>query len=170
MSQRMSQGMNGKAQPLTALLPASLAVALAMPVLPWPEMLALVMPVWLMLVAMYWNLETGRLNHLGVAFVLGLTLDLLQGGALGQYALVMVVLVFMLNQYRNRLRFFPPWQQAAVVLVALLLERLAVALWWLYLEGLWPPALWWLAALTGAALWPWLFLLLDRLRLRRRRR
>ena len=162
--------MSSRLQPMTALLPASVLVAMLWPLLPWPERVAWVTPLWLMLVTMYWNLETGRLRHLGVAFLLGLTFDVLHGGSLGHYALVMVVLVFALNQYRNRLRFFPPWQQASLVFVVLSLERLASAFWWVFLDGIWPPALWWMAALTGAALWPWLFLLLDRLRFRGRRR
>lgn len=162
--------MSSRQQPLTLLMPLSVAVALAFPLLPWPEMVAQIMPMWLILVVAYWNLETGRLRSLGLAFVLGLSVDVLQGGMLGQYALLMVFAVFFLNQYRNRLRFFPPWQQAVVVGLVLAVERLVVAVMAFQRVQEWPPNLWWLAALTGAALWPWLFLVLDRLRWRSRRR
>jgi len=36
-------------------------------------------------------------------------------------------------------------------------------------EG-WPPASFWIAPLVGAVLWPWIFLLLDDVRLRLRAR
>lgn len=54
--------------------------------------------------------------------------------------------------------------------MALLFNDRIVQLWVIGLSGdQWPSWEWWLAPVIGMLLWPWLFLLLDRIRLRDRR-
>lgn len=150
--------------PLSRVLTLSLIAALVLTVMPLPDALAPARPYWVALVMVYWNLEAGRLRHLGQAFVLGLLLDLLTGALLGQHALSLVIIGYLTERFRNRIRFFPPWQQAAVVMALLFNDRI-VQLWIIGLtDDAWPPLLWWLAPVVGLLLWPWLFLLLDRMR------
>lgn len=150
------------------LMNLTLFLALALTLMPLPELLQPLRPYWVALVVIYWNLETGRLRHLGQAFLIGLALDLATGTLLGQHALGLVILVFLLERFRSRIRFFPPWQQAAAIAALLLNERI-IQLWIIMLIGNdWPPLGWWLAPLVGVVLWPWLFLLLDALRQRQR--
>ena len=95
-------------------------------------------------------------------------LDVLTGTLLGRHALRLVVLNFLVGRFRNRIRFVPPWQQALAVGALLLNDRI-VHLWIVgLLERTWPGWAFWLPPLVGVALWPWLFLLLDALRSRRR--
>ena len=151
------------------LLWISLALAFALTLMPLPVALEPMRPYWVALVLIYWNIEAGSLRHLGQAFAIGLTLDLMTGTLLGQHALGLVILVFLLERFRARIRFFPPWQQAAAILALLLNERV-IQLWIIMLmDNAWPPWTWWLAPLFGVLCWPWLFLLLDALRQRRRR-
>lgn len=150
------------------LLWLSLALAFALTLMPLPMSFEPMRPYWVALVVIYWNLEAGSLRHLGQAFLLGLALDLATGTLLGQHALGLVILVFLLERFRARIRFFPPWQQAAAILALLLNERV-IQLWIIMLmDNAWPPWTWWLAPLLGVLCWPWLFLLLDALRQRRR--
>ena len=118
----------------------------------------------------YWLLEAPDHVGLGVAFLCGLVADVVAGTLLGEQALRLVVLAFLVQRFRARLRFFPLWQQATAVFALLLNDRLiAVAIHLVAGDGL-PPWLVWLAPVLGFALWPWLFLLLDGLRLRLRDR
>jgi len=150
------------------LLVSSLVIAIVLTVLPLPPVLAPFRPYWVALVVIYWNLEAGRLRQLGQAFALGILLDLLTGTLLGQHAIGLVVLVFLLERFRARIRFFPPWQQAAAIFALLLNDRI-IHLWVIALEGnRWPSWQWWLAPAVAVLLWPWLFLLLDALRRRQR--
>lgn len=159
--------MSGR-EPSALLLGVSLALAFALTLMPLPAGIESMRPYWVALVLIYWNLEAGSLRLLGQAFLLGLALDLTTGTLLGQHALGLVVLVFLLERFRARIRFFPPWQQAAAILALLLNERV-IQLWVIALAGnAWPPWTWWLAPLVGVILWPWLFLLLDALRQRQR--
>ncbi len=150
------------------LLVFSLAAALLLTLMPMPEALQAARPHWLVLVIIYWNLEGGRMRTLGSCFLLGLLLDLMSGTLLGQHALALVILAYLLERFRARIRFFPPWQQAAAVLALLVNDRI-IHLWVVGLAGEgWPHWSWWLSPLISVVLWPWLFLLLDAMRRRQR--
>jgi rod shape-determining protein MreD len=142
----------------------SLAVAMLLTVFPLPGTLEVLRPYWVALVLIYWCLETQDLVSLGLAFLAGVLLDLLTGSLLGLHALSLVVIVYLVLRFRARIRFFPPWQQAASVLALLVNDRIIV-LWIMSLRGEPLPGLgFWAAPLVATALWPWLFLLLDRYR------
>lgn len=146
----------------------TIAAAVLLTVVPLPDAAAPWRPYWVALVMIYWHLETGNLRSLGGAFTIGILLDLTTGTLLGQHALGLVIINFLVGRFRNRLRFFPPWQQALAV-GALLVNDRVVQLWIVgLLERGWPDWSWWLPPVTGMLLWPWLFLILDALRSRRR--
>lgn len=149
---------------------ASLAVAVFLQLLPLPDALAPLRPWWPALVLLYWVLEAPERAGLATAFFTGLAADILSGAMLGDQALRLVVIVFLAQRFRARLRFFPMVQQAAALLLLLLNDSL---LRWLIraFAGLpLPPPLAWLAPLVGAVMWPFVFLLLDSLRARLRAR
>ena len=147
---------------------ASVAVALLLTLLPVPTWLAVMKPMSLALVLAYFALEAPEVAGLGHAFVLGLVADVFYGGLLGEHALRMVILVYLTLRFRHRLRFFPVWQQAGAIFALLLNDRV-LDLWIRLMSGSsWPPLLFWLTPIVGMTVWPWLFLLLDGLRLRRR--
>ena len=144
--------------------------AILLTLLPLPEALALFKPYWVALVVIYWALETHDMIGLGLAFLTGIVLDTLSGSLMGLHALSLVVMVFLVQRFRSRLRFFPPWQQALSVFGLLVNDRI-ILIWITMLLGE-PMPIWkyWLPPLVGLALWPWLFLLLDRMRARMRKR
>ncbi|MDT8448746.1 MAG: rod shape-determining protein MreD [Wenzhouxiangellaceae bacterium] len=150
-------------------LPAlTLILATTLTLLPMADFIAPWRPHWVALVMIYWHLESGRLHGLGPAFALGIVLDLATGTLLGQHALGLVIINFLVARFRYRIRFFPPWQQVLAVGALLFNERI-VQLWIIgLLERGWPDWSWWLPPVTGMLLWPWMFLLLDSLRWRRR--
>jgi rod shape-determining protein MreD len=152
-----------------SLILLTIVAALLLMMLPLPEFLAPFKPYWLALVVIYWVLETRRMVSLGLAFLIGLALDVSSGSLLGLHALSLVVMVFLVQRFRFRLRFFPPWQQALSVLGLLVNDRI-ILIWISVLLGEPLPTMeYWLPPLIGMAVWPWLFLLLDRLRARVRR-
>lgn len=152
------------------LIYGSLFVGLLVLVVPLPTGVDFARPYLLAMLLVYWLLEAPDHVGLGVAFIAGICADVVSGSLLGEQALRLVVLAFLVQRFRARLRFFPLWQQAGAVFALLLNDRLvATAIHLVAGDGL--PA-WgsWLAPLVGFALWPWQFLLLDGLRLRLRER
>lgn len=142
----------------------TVAAAMLLTLLPLPTALDALRPYWVALVLIYWCLESHDLVTLGLAFFLGLVLDLLTGSLLGLHALSLIVMVYLVTRFRARLRFFPPWQQALAVLALLVNDRI-ILLWIISLRGEpLPPIEFWAPPVVGTAIWPWLFLLLDRYR------
>lgn len=153
-----------------ALFPASLVIALLLGLLPIPPDLAGLKPFWLALVICYWLLEAPERVGLGVAFAVGLAADLIHGTLLGEHALRLCMLAFIVLRFRPRLRFFTLWQQALAVCAMLLNDRIVVLMIRGFSGEALPPLSFWVSPLVGFALWPWLFLALDGLRLRARQR
>ena len=151
------------------ILPVSIVLALLLGLLPLPGALQPLRPYWLALVLAYWVIEAPESAGLGFAFIVGLVADLMFGGLLGEQALRLVIMTFILQRFRARLRFFPLSQQALAIGVLLLNDRVVAGAVRLTLgEPALPWNYWW-APLLGMLLWPPLFLLLDALRLGRRK-
>ena len=146
----------------------TLVFALLSMLVPLPATLEPLKPYWPALLLIYWALESEDRVSLGLAFVVGLIADLLVGVVLGEQALRLCALVFIVLHFRSRLRFFPMWQQTLAVLALLLNDRFLLLIVRMLAGGSLPPVSWWLSPLVGAALWPFLFLLLDDLRTRAR--
>ena len=153
-----------------SLIFLTIMAAILLSLLPLPEVLSPFKPYWVALVVIYWTLETHEMIGMGLAFLIGIVLDTLSGSLMGMHALSLVIMVFLVQRFRSRLRFFPPWQQALSVLGLLVNDRI-ILIWITVLLGE-PMPTWkyWLAPLAGMVIWPWLFLLLDRLRARMRQR
>jgi rod shape-determining protein MreD len=137
--------------------------------MPLPGWLAAFKPFWLALVLAYWVLEAPEHVGLGVAFVLGVAADLIFGTLLGEYALRLVVLSFIVQRFRPRLRFFPIGQQSLAVFALLLNDRIVAAAIRVFLgEGL-PPLAFWYSPISGLLLWPFLVIFMELARQRGRR-
>lgn len=151
------------------ILPVSIVLALLLGLLPLPPLLQPLRPYWLALVLAYWVIEAPESAGLGFAFTVGLVADLMFGGLLGEQALRLVIMTFIFQRFRARLRFFPLSQQALAIGVLLLNDRVVAAAVHLALgEPALPWNYWW-APLLGMLLWPPLFLLLDAIRLGKRK-
>ena len=150
------------------VLPVSLLLALLLGLVPLPALVQPLRPYWLALVLAYWLLEEPERIGLGVAFLLGLVADLAFGGLLGEQALRLVVMAFILDRFRARMRFFPLSQQALVVGVLLLNDRVVTAAIHVVMGAPQLPWMYWCAPVLGMLLWAPLHFVLDALRLRRK--
>ena len=149
-------------------MPASVLVALLLGILPLPESLQALRPFWLALVVAYWLIEEPDRAGLGFAFLCGLAADLVFGTLLGEHALRLVVMAFILQRFRSQLRFFPMPQQVLAIGGLLLNDRVISAGLRLALgEPQLPWSYWW-APLVGMLLWAPIFVLLDSMRRERR--
>ena len=73
-------------------------------------------PEWLMLVLIYWIFAQPMLVGIATAWCLGLVMDSLYGGVLGQYALSLMTVAFFARFLAYRLGLMPPWQQWLVIM------------------------------------------------------
>ena len=147
------------------ILPLSLLAALLLALLPMPVALQPLRPYWLALVLAYWVMEDPDRVGLGFAFLIGLVADLVIGSLLGEQALRLVVITFILQRFRARLRFFPMLQQTLAIGALLLNDRIVTAAIRLTLGEPVASSSAWLSPLLGMLLWIPVFVLLDGLRM-----
>ena len=147
------------------IMPLSLLAALLLMLLPIPPALQPLRPYWLALVLAYWVMEDPDRIGLGWAFVIGVVADLVVGTLLGEQALRLVVITFILQRFRARLRFFPMSQQALAIGALLLNDRIVALAIRMTLGEPALASLAWFSPLIGMLLWVPVFMLLDGLRM-----
>jgi len=141
----------------------SLTLALVLNMLPLGRVVWT--PDWVMVLLAFWGTHQSRRIGLGVAFFMGLCVDVYQAVLLGQHALVYCALMFAVHLAHRRLQWFGPRLQALQLLPLFAIAHAAqlllawvnggVLLGW---EGL-------LAPVLEALVWPltsWLLLLPQR--------
>ena len=140
----------------------SLALTLALSVLPLPDAVAPLRPDWVAVVLLYWSLMTPRRFSLLTAFWMGIALDTLSGALLGQNALALLVVVYLAERFHLRLRVFPVSQLAFTVF--LLLGLYEFILFWIDgVAGRTVPLVErWVPPLTGTLVWLAMLVLFDR--------
>ncbi len=150
------------------LFAGSLVLAFLLQLMPLPLALLPLKPYWVALVLIYWAIETPERIGLGFAFLFGLASDIVTGELLGEQALRLLVITFIVLRFRARLRFFPLWQQALAVLVLLLNDRIVMLMVRGFAGQPLPSAAFWLAPISAMIAWPFVFLILDDVRARLR--
>ena len=142
----------------------SFLFALILQVVPWPGVLESFRPSWVILVMCYWVLALPHRVNVGTALVVGLVWDLILGSTLGVRGLTLSVIAYIIALNFRVLRNLSLWQQAIVIALLSLAAKL-IEFWAEYLVSnisFYPQQLW--AVLLNCILWPWLFLLLRRIR------
>lgn len=152
------------------LIYGSFLLGLLFAVLPLPAIAQPLRPYLLAMLVAYWAMEAPTRVGFGTAFLLGVIADLLTASVLGEQAFRLVVIAWLVQRFRTRLRFFPLWQQAAAVGLLLFNDRLIA--WFIHAFVGAPPTDWtaWLSPVLAILLWPWLYVLIDMARLRARER
>ncbi|SHF22986.1 rod shape-determining protein MreD [Vibrio gazogenes] len=138
--------------------------ALVLQTIPWPGTFELLRPSWILLILCYWVLALPHRVNVGTALVLGLLWDLILGSTLGIRGMMLSIIVYIVAMNFLILRNMALWQQAIVI------GLLTIALDVMVLGGefLFRPvefnalSLW--GGIISCILWPWLFLLLRRVR------
>lgn len=142
----------------------SLLLALILQLVPLPEALAAARPLWVALMLAYWALREPRLSSLLPAFVLGLMMDVLFGTVLGQHALGLIFVVYLVERLRSIFILFPLWQATFALIPVWIL--LGVLMFWIdgvtqHQGNSW---LRWLPVLSTTLFWPLLFSVMELLR------
>ncbi len=147
-----------------AVIVLSFIAALALTIVPLPASIVDWRPEWVTLTLIYWSMAVPQRIGVGAGWLLGLVLDILRSGLLGQEALALACIAYLTQQFHRRLRIFPLWQMALVVLVLIGLQEV-VQVWINGLAGLAiAPAAYLLPPLASALVWPAVFVVLRRVR------
>jgi len=140
---------------------ATLAVALVANLLPLSGVALALRPDFIALVLLYWCIQEPRYVGVGIAWGVGLLMDVGDATLFGQHALAYAFLAYAAEYFRRRVLRFSLWQQAAQV--AVLLGLCAALVLVVRFVGGAPLPHWMYAVppLVGALLWPAVTLLLQ---------
>ena len=144
-----------------AFVGLTLVLALLLNLLPLTDTALMVRPDFLALVVLYWCIQAPRYVGVGIAWFMGLLMDVGDATVFGQHALAYAFLAYAAEYFRRRVLRFPLWQQAAQVSVLLALCAALVLLVRIVGGSPLPPWTYFIAAVTGAALWPVVSVLLQ---------
>jgi rod shape-determining protein MreD len=137
----------------------SIIVALMLNLIPFGRLPGI--PDWVALVLVFWCVHQSLTVGMGAAFLLGLVMDVADGGVMGQHALAYVVLAFAAGGLSRRILWFPLGLQALHVLPMLLGMQIVMLVTRLVSGGEFPGLLWFLQSFIATALWhPLTYLLL----------
>lgn len=144
----------------------SFIVALALTIMPLPEILEAARPEWVIMALVYWVMALPQRIGVGIAWILGLLLDVVRDALLGQYAITLALIAFIVINLHQRMRVFPIWQQALAVALLVILQYILV-FWVKGLTGELPP--FWkmlLPAISTLIFWTPVYLILRQIRRR----
>lgn len=144
----------------------SILAAIVLVILPLPSWVAWFRPHWLLLVVAYWALALEDKISVGIAWLLGILLDILQGTLFAEHALAMCCIIFIVIKLRRKLRLFPMWQQCLIMGILVLLYQSIILTIQMIIDQPINSVLYWMSVITSAIIWPWVFILLRDFRRR----
>ena len=138
------------------LIALSMFAALLLEILPMPLWSVWYRPEWAALVILYWVMTLPESINIGVAWLMGIILDALNGTLIGEHALALASIAFVMNKWQRQLRLFPAWQSAVAVAVLIALYKIIIGI----IQGLIgqaPDSInYTYSILTSMLLWPWI--------------
>jgi rod shape-determining protein MreD len=144
-----------------SLIYISLIVAVLINLMPFNKVVLVLRPDFVALTLLYWNIYQPQQAGMGIAFVSGLFMDVIDISIMGQHAIGYCLITFFALVLHRRLCLFNAFQQIPAVLWILLLGQIAVFLAGI-LAGAYIPE-WdiFLSSVMGALCWPLLVFLLG---------
>lgn len=154
-----------------SIIVSSFVLAMLLDFMPFPFEVFFWLPEFTALVLLYWALHKPQTVGIGIAFAVGLLVDIGTASLLGQHALAYMVMVFFIQHHQRQIVLYHYGFQAVVVLAALLCSQAVLAVVRLMHDqrfAEWPE---FVGPFVGALLWPLLSkMMLSILNSRRLRR
>ncbi len=138
--------------------------AMVVSIMPMPLSIDAFRPDWVLAVLVYWAIALPYRVNVFTAGFLGFLLDVLLGGTIGIHSAAMAIVVYIATVNCQKIRNFSLWQQSLVVGTLATLYHLL--LFWLqrFLSDVVFLPSYLYPVSTTVILWPWLFLLLRKIR------
>ena len=112
------------------------------------------MPDFVALVLVFWSIHQPRRVGIGVAFLMGLLMDVHDAALLGENALAYTLLSYFAITIHRRVLWFPALSQSWYILPLLLITQLVQVVVQLLVSGKMPGWSFFLESFVSAVLWP----------------
>lgn len=135
----------------------SIFAALLLTLLPMPDWTVWLRPAWILLILIYWTMENPYAVNVGVAWLIGIILDVLNGTLLGEHALALTLVIYMMARMQSRVRMFSLLQQGLIIFLLVLFYQIIIYSIQGFLGNAPHEWLYWMSSVTSMLLWPWIF-------------
>ncbi len=144
----------------------TIIVAFMLTMMPLSDTLSPFRPDWVALIVIFWAMSLPRSYSVGVAWVVGLFVDVTQGTMLGQHALALCAVTYITVKFHLLMRVFPLLQLTATIFALLALYQFL--LFWINgVAGVHVATVsYWGPVLTGTVIWPIVYTFLTGVRYR----
>lgn len=142
---------------------ATLAIAFLLNIQAWGRMVGV--PDFVALALVFWGIHQPRRAGIGLAFFMGILMDVNDATLFGENALAYTLLSYFAITIHRRVLWFPVMKQSAHVFFLMLLTQTSQLLVQYIVNGRTPGWLYFLESIVAAALWPvlsWLMLVPQR--------
>ena len=129
-----------------------------------PNMIEIISPFWLLLFFVYWLIYSNTEGIYRFAFILGILLDVFQGGILGQNALALVISSAFILSVKKSFFVSNLTTQQVYIFIASLIYLALFLMTHIAVQGIQIQWLVILTPFTGAILWPVVRFLLAKLK------
>lgn len=92
-------------------------LALVLAVFPMPRLIDYIRPEWVAMTIIFWVLVSPNKVGIFMAFAMGILLDVLHGNLLGQNALALSIMAYLVILLHSRMRLYNPLQQSFLVFI-----------------------------------------------------
>jgi len=130
----------------------TLVSAFLLNLLPWGDLYGV--PDFVALTLIFWSVHQPRKVGIGLAFLMGLLMDVHNASLLGENALAYTLLSYFAIMIHRRMLWFRPVTQALHVLPLLVLMQVVQMLIQALVSGKFPGWYYFASSLVSAALWP----------------
>ncbi|NOR43278.1 MAG: rod shape-determining protein MreD [Gammaproteobacteria bacterium] len=139
----------------------TMIVAFMLAIMPLPDWAVELRPEWVTLVLIYWAMTAPSKIGITAAWFTGLLLDVSYGTLMGQHAIGMVLVIYVIHLQHQRLLMASLLQQAIVIFALLFIKQLLI-LWVDGMLGRAPDSwLYFMPTITSTILWPWIYIILK---------
>lgn len=135
--------------------------ALALSILPMPELISIFRPPWVLLLVLYIEYYLPGQFKLAALLIVGLLLDVLLSTVIGEHSFALLLVTWIASTKSRRLRFFSLFQQICVIGFFCLLYQSVI----LFIDALlgfnYSLVMPVTSAILGMIIWPWIRVLGD---------
>lgn len=139
------------------LIPGTFLLAIILTLLPMPGWAIWFRPAWILMVIIYWTMMLPYRVNVGTAWFMGILMDVLTGTLIGEHALALTIVTYLVLRMHTQLRMYPLLQQSLWVFVYVVVYQFILFCTQGFIGELPRTWLYWSSSFTSMLLWPWMY-------------